>query len=176
MPVGPMVELATVSSSATTSTAGTTTHSIQPVTFGMTLYPLEIRVGVVQVLWGKFDDVRSLRFTRVQVVVFASVTAVVALRPPGDILSLTIFSGSLYAACFGAPLFAALFGWRGNAAAALWSMAVGGAVVVLWGSATAALPALQQVHQVTGAAYAGDNYVIFRGQAGLFQPVDHGLL
>ena len=59
----------------------------------------------VEVFWGKFDDVRSLRFTRVQVVVFASVTAVVALRPPGDILSLTIFSGSLYAACFGAPLY-----------------------------------------------------------------------
>ena len=102
----------------------------------------------VEVFWGKFEDKRSLRFTRLQVVVFASVTALVALRPPGDILSLTIFSGSLYAACFGAPLFAALFGWRGNAAAALWSMGVGGAVVVLWGSVTTALPALQQIHPV----------------------------
>ena len=39
---------------------------------------------VVEVIRGPFDDLRSLRFTRLQVIVFALVTALVALRPPGD--------------------------------------------------------------------------------------------
>lgn len=109
---------------------------------------------VVEVYAGSFDDARSLRFTRVHVVVFATLTALVSLRPPGDILSLTIFSGSLYAACFGAPLFGALFRWRGSASAALGAMATGGAVVVSWSKLTAGVSTLSSVHPVFASVAA----------------------
>ena len=102
---------------------------------------------VVEVLAGGADDRRSLRFTRMQVVAFATITAIVSLRPPGDILSLTVFSGSLYAACFGAPLFGALYGWRGTPAGVLASMAVGGLLVVFWPSAAAFIPGAAGVHE-----------------------------
>jgi len=109
---------------------------------------------VVEVYAGSFDDARSLRFTRVHVVVFATVTALVALRPPGDILALTIFSGSLYAACFAAPLFGALFQWRGSPASAVGSMAVGGAVVVSWSTMTAGIDTLSSIHPVFASVAA----------------------
>ena len=103
---------------------------------------------VLEVLGGPMGEGQSLRRTRWLVVVFALVTTVVALRPPGDILSLTVFSGSLYAACFGAPVLAALYRCRGSARGALWAMVVGGALVVFWGRLADALPPLGQVHEV----------------------------
>ena len=109
---------------------------------------------VVEVYAGGFDDARSLRFTRIQVVVFATVTAIVALRPPGDILSLTIFSGSLYAACFAAPLCGALFRWPASPAAGLGAMAVGAVVVVTWSPFTAWIGALQSIHPVFSSVAA----------------------
>jgi Na+/pantothenate symporter len=42
----------------------------------------------------------QLRWTRGMVVALAILAAGIALDPPGDILQLTIFSGSLYAVCF----------------------------------------------------------------------------
>ncbi|MEE3152140.1 MAG: hypothetical protein VX300_07685, partial [Acidobacteriota bacterium] len=113
---------------------------------------------VVEVFMGDFEDARSLRFTRVQVVVFATVTALVALRPPGDILSLTIFSGSLYAACFAAPLFAALFRWRGSPVSAVGAMLIGGVVVVSWSTLTEGVSTLSSIHPVfasVAASFAG---------------------
>jgi len=117
-----------------------------------------IQRDVVEVLMGDFEDARSLRFTRVQVVVFATVTALVALRPPGDILSLTIFSGSLYAACFAAPLFAALFRWRGSPVSAVGAMLIGGVVVVSWSTLTEGVSTLSSIHPVfasVAASFAG---------------------
>lgn len=75
---------------------------------------------------------RPLAWTRAGVIGLAVVSAVVALDPPGGIVEITIFSGSLYAVCF---LPAILFGlhWRrGNAAAVLASMALGIGVLVVW--------------------------------------------
>ena len=109
---------------------------------------------VVEVFAGDFDDAKSLRFTRIQVVVFAAVTALVALRPPGDILSLTIFSGTLYAACFAAPFFAALFRWRGSSVAALGAMLIGGMVVVSWSTLTVEFSILSSIHPVFASVAA----------------------
>jgi len=127
---------------------------------------------VVEVFMGEFEDARSLRFTRIQVVLFATVTAIVALRPPGDILSLTIFSGSLYAACFAAPLFAALFRWRGSPVSALGAMLIGGVVVVSWSTLTEGVSTLSSIHPVFAsvpasfAAYAALSRLHSSGGAG----------
>jgi len=75
---------------------------------------------------------RPLVWTRFGVIGLSVLAALVALRPPGGIVEITIFSGSLYAVCF---LPAILFGlhWRrGTAAAVLASMAVGIVVLVGW--------------------------------------------
>ncbi len=75
---------------------------------------------------------RPLSWTRGGVMGLAILAAVVALDPPGGIVEITIFSGSLYAACF---LPAILFGlhWRrGSSAAVLTSMGLGVAVLLGW--------------------------------------------
>ncbi|MFQ5744878.1 MAG: sodium:solute symporter [Acidobacteriota bacterium] len=100
---------------------------------------------VVEVLGDGVDERHSLRRTRWQVVIFAVVTALVALRPPGDILSLTVFSGSLYGACFGPPLFGALYGHRCTARGVIWTMLVGATVVMGWGEVARFFPFLAQV-------------------------------
>jgi SSS family transporter len=71
-------------------------------------------------------------WTRVGVIGFAVLGAVVALNPPGGIVEITMFSGSLYAVCF---LPAILFGlhWRGGSASAvLVSIVLGVVVLVGW--------------------------------------------
>ena len=84
-------------------------------------------------LWKRdLPERRALRQTRFYVVVFALVTTLIALNPPGGIVSLTIFSGSLYAACFLAPLVLGLFWWRGNGQSLTASYAAGLAGLFLW--------------------------------------------
>ena len=74
----------------------------------------------------------SVRWTRVAVIGLACLAAVLALRPPGDIVEITIFSGSLYAACFLPAVLLGLHWNRGSAPAVLASMAVGTLVLVAW--------------------------------------------
>ncbi|MEM1231539.1 MAG: hypothetical protein AAGI15_13440 [Pseudomonadota bacterium] len=73
----------------------------------------------------------GIAVTRVAVAGFALLAAVLALRPPGGIVELTILSGSLYAVCFLPPLLLGLYWERGDARAALAAMALG--VLVLFG-------------------------------------------
>ena len=75
---------------------------------------------------------QQIRWTRAGVVGFAIVAALIALRPPGDIVEITIFSGSLYAACFLPPLLLGLHWRRGNAAGALGCMILGVVTLLLW--------------------------------------------
>ncbi|MBX3706084.1 MAG: sodium/solute symporter [Pseudomonadales bacterium] len=87
---------------------------------------------------------RPLVWSRAGVIALAVVSAWIALRPPGGIVEITIFSGSLYAVCF---LPAILFGlhWRrGNAVAVLASMAAGVSVLLGWMLSGAGA----QVHEV----------------------------
>ena len=75
---------------------------------------------------------RQLQWTRLAVVGFALLAALLALRPPGDIVEITIFSGSLYAVCFFPAVVLGLHWSNGNARAVLVSMAVGVTVLLLW--------------------------------------------
>ena len=69
---------------------------------------------------------------RLGVAGFAVVAAVVALNPPGGIVEITIFSGSLFAVCFVPTILLGLHWHRGNAAAALTAFGVGIAVLLGW--------------------------------------------
>ena len=52
--------------------------------------------------------------------------------PPGDIIEITIFSGSLYAVCFFPALLFGLHWLRGSASAVLASMTLGVVVLIGW--------------------------------------------
>jgi SSS family transporter len=74
----------------------------------------------------------QLRWTRGMVVALAILAAGIALDPPGDILQLTIFSGSLYAVCFLPAVVLGLYWSRGSAGAVLLSMAAGILTLLAW--------------------------------------------
>ena len=78
------------------------------------------------------DEAGALRATRGLVAVFATLAAIIAFDPPGSIVALTAFSGSLYAACFFPALIFGLYWKRGNGPAALASMVVGLVTVLAW--------------------------------------------
>ncbi len=73
-----------------------------------------------------------LTWTRIGVVSLAAVGALIALDPPGGIVEITIFSGSLYAVCFLPPILLGLHWRRGSAAGVLASMVAGVAVLLGW--------------------------------------------
>ncbi|MEZ5557367.1 MAG: sodium/solute symporter [Pseudomonadales bacterium] len=73
-----------------------------------------------------------LTWTRVGVVGLAALSALVALRPPGGIVEITIFSGSLYAVCFLPAILFGLHWQRGTAGAVLASMLTGVATLLGW--------------------------------------------
>jgi SSS family transporter len=73
-----------------------------------------------------------LLLTRLAVIGIAVVGAVVALDPPGDIVEITIFSGSLYAVCFFPAVVLGLYWTKGSAAAVLASMGLGVFTLLLW--------------------------------------------
>ena len=75
---------------------------------------------------------RPLLWTRVAVVVLALIAALVALEPPGDILQITIFSGSLYAACFFPAVVLGLYWAKGHALSVMGSMLAGTLTLLLW--------------------------------------------
>ena len=75
---------------------------------------------------------RELLWTRTAVVSFSIVAAALALNPPGDIVEITIFSGSLYAVCFFPAVVFGLYWQKGTAAAVLCSMIIGVSTLIAW--------------------------------------------
>ena len=73
-----------------------------------------------------------LTWTRIGVVGFSVLAALIALDPPGGIVEITIFSGSLYAVCFFPAILFGLHWHRGTAAGTLASMVAGVTVLLGW--------------------------------------------
>lgn len=99
---------------------------------------------VVGVLRGERSEGQEIRWTRGWIFLFAAITAVIALNPPGGIVSLTAFSGSLYGACFFPAIVLGLYWRRGSGAGVTASFAVGIAVLLLWDL----LPGSDVLHEV----------------------------
>jgi Na+/pantothenate symporter len=74
----------------------------------------------------------QLGWTRFLVIFLAGLSAFFALDPPGDILQITIFSGSLYAACFLPAVVLGLYWSKGSAQGVLVSMAAGVVTLLVW--------------------------------------------
>ena len=73
-----------------------------------------------------------LTWTRIGVVGFSVIAAAFALNPPGGIVEITIFSGSLYAVCFFPAILFGLHWRKGTANAVLASMIGGVTVLIGW--------------------------------------------
>ncbi len=74
----------------------------------------------------------EVRWSRAAVIAFACISALMALNPPGDIVGITIFSGSLYAVCFFPPVVFGLYGRVASAKTTLVSMILGMSTLILW--------------------------------------------
>jgi SSS family transporter len=80
-----------------------------------------------------FHHVKNeVRWSRMAVIVLALIAALMALNPPGDIVGITIFSGSLYAVCFFPPVVFGLYNRVASAKVVLASMILGISVLVIW--------------------------------------------
>ncbi len=73
-----------------------------------------------------------LTWTRIGVVGCSVLAAAIALNPPGGIVEITIFSGSLYAVCFFPAILFGLHWHRGTASGVLASMGAGVLVLLAW--------------------------------------------
>lgn len=96
------------------------------------------------------DDEAMVRSTRMYVALFALITAVISLNPPGGIVSLTALSGAMYGACFGPPVILGLYWRKGNGQATVAAFAAGLAVLLLWNRT----PWAEALHQVFPAVFA----------------------
>jgi SSS family transporter len=80
-----------------------------------------------------FHHVKNeVRWSRMAVIVLALIAALMALNPPGDIVGITIFSGSLYAVCFFPPVVFGLYNRVASAKVVLASMISGISLLVIW--------------------------------------------
>lgn len=70
--------------------------------------------------------------TRLYVVLFALVTAIISLNPPAGIVSLTALSGAMYGACFGPAVLLGLYWRKGDGAAVIASYAAGLTLLLTW--------------------------------------------
>ncbi|MFV1987471.1 MAG: hypothetical protein ACC682_09315 [Gemmatimonadota bacterium] len=116
----------------------------------------------VMSLFKKISDQQAVTETRRWVVVFSVITAVIAFNPPGSIVDLTAFSGSLYAACFFPAIVFGLYWKRGTGTAVMASFVSGVLVLVSWDQ----LPFGGLVHEVFPAmAISTFLYVAFSMRA-----------
>ena len=73
-----------------------------------------------------------LIFTRIVVIGTAIFAAILALNPPGDIVEITIFSGSLYAVCFFPAIVIGLHWNKHHSSAVIGSMLFGVTTLLVW--------------------------------------------
>lgn len=96
------------------------------------LVAASVVVGDVRMELAPLSNQAAVAWTRGGIIAFAAIAALVALNPPGDIVQITIFSGSLYAVCFAPTIVFGLHWRRGSAAAALAGGGIGIAVLLIW--------------------------------------------
>ncbi len=87
---------------------------------------------IVGILKPSDSEQKAVRDTRLYVALFATITAIIALEPPGGIVTLTALSGAMYAACFFPAVVLGLWWRKGNGASVIASFAAGLGVLFFW--------------------------------------------
>lgn len=78
------------------------------------------------------SEAQEMFWTKAWVALFAFITMLISLNPPGGIVELTAFSGALYGACFFPALVLGLHWKRGNGASVIGSFSTGILVLLTW--------------------------------------------
>ncbi len=86
---------------------------------------------IVRLTRGTSELKHTVRQTRILTIIIGIVTALIAIRPPGGIIALTSFSGALYSACLMAPMLFGLYGRKRSQRAALASLGIGAASLLI---------------------------------------------
>lgn len=87
---------------------------------------------VVAVVRPGRSEAQEMFWTKAWVALFAFITMLISLNPPGGIVELTAFSGALYGACFFPALVLGLHWRRGNGTAVIGSFILGIVVLLGW--------------------------------------------
>jgi SSS family transporter len=90
------------------------------------------------------SEAQEMFWTKGWIALFAFITMLISLNPPGGIVELTAFSGALYGACFFPALVLGLHWKRGNGTAVIASFVTGIVVLLTWGF----VPGSEIVHQI----------------------------
>jgi SSS family transporter len=99
---------------------------------------------IVSILRPGRTQKQEMAWTKAWVALFAFITMLISLDPPGGIVTLTAFSGSLYGACFFPAVVLGLHWRRGSGAAVLASFLTGILVLVFWDL----IPGSEVLHEV----------------------------
>ena len=99
---------------------------------------------IVSILKPGRSETQEMFLTKGWVALFAFITMLISLNPPGGIVELTAFSGALYGACFFPALVLGLHWKRGNGQAVIASFITGIVVLLTWGF----VPGSEIVHQI----------------------------
>lgn len=120
-------------------------------------------------LWKKERSEQSaINATRLYIAVFCLITALIALNPPGGIVTLTALSGAIYAACFFPSILFGLYWRKGNGKSALASITAGIVCIIFWRFS----PYSSVIHQIFPAlVFSTLSYVIVaRFSEGIMTP------
>ncbi|MDA0312030.1 MAG: sodium/solute symporter [Gemmatimonadetes bacterium] len=90
------------------------------------------------------SEKQEMAWTKGWVALFAFITMLISLNPPGGIVELTAFSGALYGACFFPTLVLGLHWKRGNGNAVLGSFVTGIVVLLTW----TFVPGSEIIHEI----------------------------
>ena len=116
---------------------------------------------IVSVIKPGRSEKDQMFWTKGWVALFAFITMLISLNPPGGIVTLTAFSGSLYGACFFPAIVFGLHWQRGSGSAVMTSFGTGIVTLLMWDF----IPGSEVVHEVFPAmllstvAYAGISLV-----------------
>jgi len=99
---------------------------------------------IVSVIKPRRSDKDQMFWTKGWVALFAFITMLISLNPPGGIVTLTAFSGSLYGACFFPAIVFGLHWQQGSGLAVMASFTMGITTLLTWDL----IPGSQVIHEV----------------------------
>ena len=99
---------------------------------------------IVSVIKPRRSDKDQMFWTKGWVALFAFITMLISLNPPGGIVTLTAFSGSLYGACFFPAIVFGLHWKQGSGLAVMTSFTMGITTLLTWDL----IPGSQVIHEV----------------------------
>lgn len=109
-------------------------------------------VGDIRNLWRPAGARATVRWTKIAIIAYSGIVALITVYPPAGVVELTSFSGAVFAAGFFPAIFGGLYLKWGTGHGAFWSMLIGMAVTLLWRFGVRfRMPGMQDIHEIIPA-------------------------